>query len=79
MSNRVKVKMLPSWHVSVDNVTYGPGDVVEVAADHAALLVARGVAVEVGRARGKATSSEASDQPKASEKASATKGDPPTA
>ncbi len=78
--SRVKVKMLPSWHVYVDNVAHGPGDVVEVAPDHAAVLVARGVAVEVvGRARGNASSSEASDQPRASEKGRATKGDPPTA
>ncbi len=58
----VKIKMLPTWHVYVDDVEHGPGDVVEVAPDHAAELVARGVAVEVGRAR---MFSEASDPPTA--------------
>ncbi len=24
----MKVKMLPTWHVHVDNVAHGPGDVV---------------------------------------------------
>jgi hypothetical protein len=43
---RVKVRMLPGWYIYVDDVQVGPGEVAEVAEEHAAHLVERGVAVE---------------------------------
>ncbi len=48
---RVKVRMLPGWHIYADDVQVGPGEVAEVAEDHAAHLVERGVAVEEPKAR----------------------------
>lgn len=51
--SRVKVRLLPGWHIYLDSVDVGPGEVVEVAEDHAAHLVERGVAVVEAKARRK--------------------------
>ncbi len=44
---RAKVRLLPTWHVYVDDVQIGPGEVAEVAEEHAEQFVERGVAVLV--------------------------------
>lgn len=46
---RVKVELNPGWHIYVEGEERGPGDVVEVAPDHARHLVDPGVAEPVTR------------------------------
>lgn len=48
---RVKVRLLPGWHIYVDDVQVGPGAVAEVTEEHAAHLVERAVAVLEPKAR----------------------------
>jgi hypothetical protein len=43
---RVKVRLVEGWHIYVDGVQHSGPEVVEVAEDHAAHLVERGVALE---------------------------------
>ncbi len=47
-----RVRLLPGWAIYVNDAHVGPGEVVEVADDHAEHLVERGVAVlEARRAK----------------------------
>ncbi len=48
---RVKVRLLPGWHIYVDGEQRSGPEVVELAEHHAAHLVERGVAVEEPKAR----------------------------
>jgi hypothetical protein len=44
---RVKVRLVQGWHIYLDGVQRSGPEVVEVAEDHAAHLLKRGVAVPV--------------------------------